>query len=183
MGWYIDPTISDELIDIHKNSKIKSPGSSGSTVNKNVKDSTDVIINKDTLPKIYIDALFRCLNLYTDKYNFSKSINISLLEDIQLQHYQPGGGFKVWHSERGSLTWPVVTRHLVFMTYLNDVSNGGTEFLYQDIKTNSEKGLTLIWPADWTHTHRGEISYTQEKYISTGWFNIIKPGYQQYLKK
>ena len=33
------------------------------------------------------------------------------------------------------------------MTYLNDVKDGGTEFMYQNIKTQAEKGLTLIWPS------------------------------------
>jgi hypothetical protein len=35
-----------------------------------------------------------------------------------------------------------------------------------------KKGLTLIWPADWTFTHRGVPSPTQEKIITTGWFNF-----------
>jgi hypothetical protein len=58
------------------------------------------------------------------------------------------------------------------MTYLNDLTDGGeTEFHYQQVKVKPEKGLTLIWPADWTHTHRGIPSETQEKYIVTGWLN------------
>ena len=56
------------------------------------------------------------------------------------------------------------------MTYLNDVKDGGTEFLYQNLKTKAEKGLTLIWPSAWTHTHKGIISPTKEKYIITGWY-------------
>ena len=36
----------------------------------------------------------------------------------------------------------------------------------------AEKGLTLIWPTDFTHTHSGQISKTHEKYIITGWFNF-----------
>ena len=65
-------------------------------------------------------------------------------------------------------------RHLVFMTYLNDVNNGGeTEFLNQRIKFKPQKGLTLVWPADWTHSHRGLVSLTETKYITTGWLNFI----------
>ena len=60
------------------------------------------------------------------------------------------------------------------MTYLNDVTDGGeTEFLHQGLKVQPQKGLTLIWPADWTHTHRGVASPTQEKAIVTGWFNYV----------
>ena len=59
------------------------------------------------------------------------------------------------------------------MTYLNDVPKGGTEFYHQKIKTKAEKGLTVIWPSDWTHTHRGIISNTHEKYIVTGWLSYF----------
>ena len=59
------------------------------------------------------------------------------------------------------------------MTYLNNVDNGGTEFLFQKLKIPAKKGLTLIWPSDFTHTHRGVVSKTQEKYIVTGWMNYV----------
>ena len=60
------------------------------------------------------------------------------------------------------------------MTYLNDVTDqGGTEFYNQKIITEPKKGLTLIWPADWTHTHRGIASPTQDKYIATGWLSYV----------
>ena len=59
------------------------------------------------------------------------------------------------------------------MTYLNDVPKGGTEFFYQKITSPAKKGLTLIWPAEFTHLHKGQIA-KQEKYIITGWYNYIK---------
>jgi hypothetical protein len=58
------------------------------------------------------------------------------------------------------------------MTYLNDVEDGGTEFKYQNIISPAKKGLTLLWPVDWTHTHKGQISKTKEKYIITGWLSF-----------
>jgi hypothetical protein len=60
------------------------------------------------------------------------------------------------------------------MTYLNDVPEGGTEFMYQKLTSPAKKGLTLIWPSDWTHAHRGQICNTHTKYIITGWFNYLK---------
>ena len=59
------------------------------------------------------------------------------------------------------------------MTYLNNVEDGGTIFKYQNIKTKAKKGLTLIWPSDFTHTHKGEISNKKHKYILTGWLGFI----------
>ena len=87
-----------------------------------------------------------------------------------IQYYPPNGGYKTWHNERD--IYSQHQRSLVFMTYLNDVADGGgTEFMwYPDFKVTAKKGLSLIWPTDFTHTHRGVIS-EHEKYIITGWFN------------
>jgi len=37
------------------------------------------------------------------------------------------------------------------------------------VKIKPEMGKTLIWPAEWTHAHAGEILKTETKYIITGW--------------
>ena len=61
-------------------------------------------------------------------------------------------------------------RAMVYMTYLNDVTEGGgTMFYHQNVTTKAVKGKTLIFPAAYTHLHKGEISQTQHKYILTGW--------------
>ena len=61
------------------------------------------------------------------------------------------------------------------MTYLNDVSDHGeTEWFHQKLKVKPKKGLTVIWPADWTFTHRGISSPTQRKIIVTGWFSYVQ---------
>ena len=60
------------------------------------------------------------------------------------------------------------------MIYLNDVEEGGeTEFLYQPKRIKAEKGKIVIFPADFMHTHRGNPPISNEKYVLTGWFNII----------
>ena len=66
-----------------------------------------------------------------------------------------------------------IKRCLVFMTYLNDVEKGGTFFPYQQRLVKAIKGKTLIFPSDWTHTHVGQISETQEKTIVTGWYSYM----------
>ena len=48
------------------------------------------------------------------------------------------------------------------MTYLNDVPDGGTHFKYQDLTAPAEKGLTLMWPTDFSHTHKGQITQKHE---------------------
>ena len=58
------------------------------------------------------------------------------------------------------------------MTYLNTVPDAGTQFKYQQLTTPAEKGLTLIWPPDFSHTHKGQISKKEEKFIITGWLGF-----------
>jgi hypothetical protein len=121
----------------------------------------------------YLDSLEKIIDLYVDKFNFCNATESwGITELINIQYYPPGGGFKVYHSERnGKLS--TINRHLVFMTYLNDVNDQGeTEFFYQQLKVKPQKGLTLIWPVDWTHTHRGIPSPTEEKIITTGWYGF-----------
>jgi hypothetical protein len=116
---------------------------------------------------MYLDL---CTREYEYKYHqASHMVNYGITELINLQTYKPGGGFKKWHCERAGISQQ--TRCLAFMTYLNDVVDGGTEFMYQKIISPAKKGLTMIWPSDWTHTHRGQISQTAKKYIITGWLN------------
>ena len=59
------------------------------------------------------------------------------------------------------------------MTYLNDVEDGGnTYFTHYDLKIKPEIGKTLIWPAEWTHAHCGEVLNSGVKYIITGWMHF-----------
>lgn len=175
----ISESLSDKLIDYHKNSSDKGEGklyfNNSSVVDKSVKDSIDTVLYTDSLLyREFMEYLQKCSDEYVKKY--SESGNTSrwaVLDVINIQHYSPGGGFHKWHTERSGWIHPQVSRHLVFMMYLNDVTDGGeTEFLYQNLKIIPEKGKLIIWPSDWTHTHRGITSTTQEKYIITGWFNF-----------
>jgi hypothetical protein len=107
---------------------------------------------------------------YVEKYESLENMNKFVLDGYNLQKYEPGEGFHQWHCERGNISTSL--RMLVFMVYLNDVDDGGTEFKYQEHTEQAEKGKLLIWPTDWTHTHRGQISYTKTKYILTGWYSF-----------
>lgn len=142
------------------------------------KSSTDITLTQYSMlecPAIsdYLEELNRIVSSYENKWpscNFYSPWSINT--PFNIQHYAPGQGFHAWHTERCSANHIATTRHLVFMTYLNTVTDaGGTEFLNQKLTINAEKGKTVIWPADWTHTHRGVVSMTQHKYIITGWFN------------
>lgn len=122
----------------------------------------------------YKSELQLCLNKYNKIYPETNDMDrYQLIENYNIQHYEPGEGFKDWHAERTS--YVSSNRALVFMTYLTDTKNAGTEFKYQKKITDCKKGSTVIWPTDWTHTHRGIISKKQEKTIVTGWWSFLAP--------
>jgi hypothetical protein len=179
-GYYVNTDICDEIIDFFNNSKEVKQGrvtgpDNTTMVDKTMKDSRDCsFIGDQNLCNKYAKVLQECLNLYREKYIYcDTTTSWSIRETPNVQYYPPGGGYFYYHCERPSGQHPYVTRHLVFMTYLNDVTDAGeTEFFYQKLKIKPEKGLTLIWPSDWTFTHRGVMSPTQEKYIVTGWLNF-----------
>jgi len=124
----------------------------------------------------YVHALFAAVEQYKAEFPWCyREINRwGLYPLIKLQRYSPGHYYAEWHCENGgNMHGDNLLRHLVFMTYLTDCEvGGGTEFLYQDLQVQPQKGLTLIWPADWTHHHRGIPAPTATKLIVTGWFTF-----------
>jgi hypothetical protein len=178
-GWYIPKKICDDLIKYFNNNYTKTvQGIVGRTVqgivspgiNKNIKDSTDLCLgpnNTDCNVLNYRKALQKLLDNYIKKFPELNKANHFNVENLNIQKYPKKGGFKIWHYER--MNKKSSYRTLVFMTYLNTIKDGGTCFKYQNLITPAEKGLTLIWPPDFTHTHKGQIT-NEEKMIITGWF-------------
>jgi hypothetical protein len=92
---------------------------------------------------------------------------------LNVQKYlRNSGGYPHWHSEiyPKDQSCEPLHRVLAFQFYLNDVTEGGeTEFYYQRRKVESRAGRMVIFPAAFTHTHRGNVSKSGDKYIITSW--------------
>jgi hypothetical protein len=165
--------ICDNLIEYHKtNIEYKKQGTTiKGIINKDIKESLDVFFFNPSTNKT-INNFFILLSECINKYSKEFDLNICLHTDVinHIQYYPVNGGFKVFHSENS--TMQTLDRKLVYMLYLNDVDDGGTEFKYQKLILKAKKGNLVIWPAEFTHTHRGIVSKTKEKYIATGWFRM-----------
>ena len=180
-GYYLEDTsICDKLIELFNFSPYRqSAGSVGKTnqIIKEWKESTDISVPpNDPVLYEYIDQhLQLCLEEYCKQYEYANMVEpYGIFSKTNIQRYLPNQGYFKYHMEINGAP-KTVYRHLVYMTYLNDVTDGGeTEWFYQKTKIKPEKGLTVIWPAAWTHTHRGVTSPTQEKFIATGWYEFDK---------
>ena len=181
-GEFIDTKICDGLLEFWEQQRFL-PVTEGQVydqgdinVNKDFKDSIDMHIpHQIAMPHVqdFVMALQQVLNGYCKTFPFCETSRFQIVEPMSMQCYPVGGGFKQWHTERLSALPGNAFRHLVWMTYLNDVPDGGTEWYHQDLYIPAQKGYTVIWPADWTHFHRGRVSNTLEKQIITGWFSFV----------
>jgi len=114
------------------------------------------------------------LKRYKEKYIQINNINKwDIYPRFNIQRYHPGEAYFGWHCEKNTKDVDYIKeRMLVWTVYLNTVTDGGNlEFQSPYMKIPAVEGRLCIFPAEWTHTHRGVVSKTQTKYIITGWFN------------
>lgn len=153
-------------------------GRCGGGVNKDIKESKDLTINPNYNEEPFVsykNILHNHIKDYSTKYHFLNkyACQFAIVEPLVLQKYPINGGYKAEHAEKSGFLDRTIKRCLVYMTYLNDVEDGGTEFIYQNKTYQAIKGNTLIWPAEWTHMHKGQVSSTKEKIIITGWYSHL----------
>jgi len=112
-----------------------------------------------------------CFVHYAAKYpvlNEAPRLNIF---EIKIQETEIGGGYHKWHCE--SMDRRSSNRLFAFSLFLNTVEQGGEmEFLYYPRRINALQGRLVLWPAGFTHTHRGNPPISNTKFIATGWIEF-----------
>jgi hypothetical protein len=137
----------------------------------NIRNNPMSSFNDVYVVDIFLNGLQNCFDDYTDKFDILKN-NMLRCTSLKMQKTDPGAGYHIWHAEQGPDS--DAARCLVFSAYLNTIKDAGeTEFLYQKIRIPPEENTLVIWPAAFTHTHRGNVVHGEKsKYIVTGWFYI-----------
>lgn len=182
-SWTMKPlSICDELIAYFElNEDKQKRGATATGQDLDAKNSTDTTIRPKDIKlagnevfEKYLHNLFACYQDYVADWPFLKTFAEHLqVGSFNIQRYESGQHFQRTHTERMNLS----TLHRVFawMTYLNDVDikdGGSTFFNHYDLEVQPKKGLTLIWPAEWTHAHKGNLLKSGSKYIITGWMHF-----------
>jgi len=192
------------VIDKFERSKEKKEGISGGGANKLIKESTDLMIASqlededwrytyDYLREVLLHSLTEYISLHPFlvrrlEHNFSSELSLVRtcqgrfsatrqgVPHMQMQRYIGEEGYHAWHYENEITEESMKMRQMAFMWYLNDVFDGGeTEFKYQNTKVEARTGRTVIFPAFWTHVHKGHRPKNgQTKYIITGWIEILE---------
>ena len=105
---------------------------------------------------------------YSHQYDVLKRIDRHRIYDYKIQKTEPTEGYHIWHPEIS--TKEERDRIAVFSLFLNTVEEGGeTEFLYQKTRVKPVENTLVIFPAGYTHTHRGNPPLSGTKYLLTGW--------------
>ena len=151
------------LFEVNKDRQAKGVTSGGE--NPEHKQDTEITIDysffgqKDWGPNLQevISGLGTSLSEYKNKYSSQHGVEYaginaidpwSLEKKFNFQRFLPGEGYKVWHCESPNVKYS--QRVLVWMLYLNDVTDkGGTEFLHQDVTLQAKGGTIIIWPPWW----------------------------------
>ena len=164
-----------------ENTALQKKGVTGLGIDETIKKTTDITINPSSLKEVkfnlfndYFKSLNECFVNYKEQYLFLNTfLKKTHIGHFNIQKYLPGDHFSSLHSERTDLS--NLHRIFAWMTYLNDVEDGGTtDFDYYKIKIQPKVGKTLIWPAEWTHAHTGSILNSGSKYIITGWIHFAE---------
>lgn len=114
-------------------------------------------------------CLKSCILHYVERYPQLKQAGL-ISTDLKLQKTPPEGGYHLWHYENSTMSHAM--REVTWMIYLNDMpeGDGETEFMYQRRRIRPTAGTVVIWPAAYTHVHKGNTVFSQDKYILTGWY-------------
>lgn len=170
--------LCDEIINIHMNDITKKDGSTLGGVNKEVKDTTDVVINADcnkykdildVLKNKINDIIPIYINTFTSIENYINIFNRDyFIEYFIIQKYERNKGKYIFHDDSRIDYANKKCRMFTYIWYLNDLHEGGeTEFV--NFKIIPEKGKLILFPACWTFPHRGNMPISDDKYIVTGW--------------
>jgi len=183
-SWDVDKNLCRDICNFFNfNDQFHAPGETSIGIDVSKKKSIDLEVHPKDINlsshaaiKSYFSELLNCYSLYKKEWPFLEETFPKVdISSFNIQKYEEGGHFSKIHSERTSIL--NLHRLFAFMTYLNDDFEGGkTYFSHYDITITPKTGLTLIWPAEWTHAHRGGEVERGSKYIITGWINIHLPS-------
>lgn len=112
-------------------------------------------------------TFWHCWQQYADHYGVLNCESELAVRSVKTQKTLPTQGFHQWHWEADSLEH--ASRVAAFTLYLNTVEGGETEFIQQSMRIPAIQGSLSIFPAAFTHAHRGNPPLNTAKYILTGW--------------
>ena len=109
----------------------------------------------------------KCLDMYVEEFQLEQQLTSNY---FKVHRVLPTGGYHVWHYEHmAQCPYRVLVWHI---TIEAPESGGETEFLFQSMRIKPILGQLVVWPAAFTHKHRGNPTLKGKKTYITGWFEF-----------
>ena len=153
----------------NNNESLASRGHAGNVILEDL----EIPINVFHFDKNLKNGIYNTIDKYKEKYPLINSVlaRWGVNEVAQLMRYEPGDVYDMIHCETG-VNNPY--RIFAWMIYLNTIKDGGgTEFLHLNETLCPKEGDMYVWPAGWTHLHRGVVAPYERKYLLTGWVSHV----------
>ena len=177
----LSPELCQDIITLFESSPDKYEGMTLGGSQKNIKDTTDLVISKS---KKWTD-IYECLE---NELKHNIEIYKSLIQEkcayqtykiiggkfeitpFMIQRYIQNEGKYTYHNDFMIDYSKKTYRVLTYLFYLNDVTEGGeTEFFGGEVNIVPMCGKLILFPSSWTFPHCGKMPISSNKYIITGW--------------
>ena len=182
-SWIIDDTSINEIIDYFNKSyeSLEASKTSQGKIDKLKKDSMNLSLNAKKIKKeklnffvSYFNHLKDCLEDYKNQWDLSSDIWKEMqIGNFTLEKFPISGHHDNSYYDRNNL----FTSHktLSWLTFLNDLEGDEGElfFKYYEHSIKPKKGLTLIFPSDWMHSHQQKKIFSKEKFTIRGNFGFV----------
>lgn len=173
--------ISDDYCDDIWNyffENIENAGNRQNIGGNHISEKNDLFmhLNNEKIKKIFTHDFFsEAYAEYARKYFLLETHPIHKINHYKIQFTKKTHGYHIWHCENNFAYSDEKNRLLAYALFLNDVNFGGElEFLNQGLRINPKKGSLVIFPAFFTHIHRGNPPISNHKMIMTGWVEIVE---------
>ncbi len=117
----------------------------------------------------YLNKIKNCYADYIEQWGYLQNNTQKIyIGSIKIEKYLLSGHHKEYQCDRNDIH----TSHksLSWITFLNNTEKeeGCMNFKYFDCSIQPKKGLTLMWPSDWTHINNHDVVKTQDKLTIRG---------------
>jgi hypothetical protein len=186
--------LCEEIIHKYESDDDKYEGITRSGTDKNIKDTTDLIITENPkwikIKKAIHKELTKNLDNYIDKLNssadfvnleqqttskfkyFTNFLYSPRIPTFMVQRYKKCVGKYVYHDDSHHDVENKCFRIISFLWYLNDVCEGGETVFSGKYAVKPTTGKLVLFPATWTYPHCGKMPISSDKYILTGWVYV-----------
>ena len=156
-------------------SSMEESGSRGSSRKDEVIHIPCMMLPHSVFPGTITTTLWQniknCHSVYYSKYDLDREMTSY---GFKMHRVLPTEGYHQWHHEH----WFIESNRILawHLTLEAPEEGGETEFMFQSKRIEPIPKQLLIFPAAFTHKHRGNPPLKGQKTYITGWFELIPPA-------